>query len=717
VRVAVDTGGTFTDLIVAHDHGLVTVHKSPTTAADPVQGVLNVLDVAARANSVSAREFVSAIDILVYGTTVALNALLTGRTARTAFLTTRGHPDVLLMREGGREHFNVRAPYPAPYVPRSLTFELPERMGADGAVVDDLDIQATISIIKSLRAKDIEAVAVCLLWSIANPVHELRVGELLASHLPEVPYTLSHQLNPTIREYRRASSTAIDASLKPLMADHLRDVERRLRDVGVTGRLLMVTSSGGLMSIDDVARAPIHSIKSGPAMGPVAGRHYATTNVGPSTTAVIMDTGGTSFDVSLVRRGRLPWTRETWLGPRYLGHMTGFPSIDVRSYGAGGGSVAWVDSGGLLHVGPESAGAIPGPACYGRGGTRPTVTDAALVLGYIDPANFLGGTIALDRDASVRALKDHVGDRLDLTPVEAASAVMRLVTELMARAVEDTAVGQGVDVRSGALVAGGGAAGLNCVAVARRLGCSRLLIPDVAAVLSAAGALRSNLAGHYSETYRTSTARFSYEGVGQVLGRLRERADRFVEMTADLAVDAAIEYAVEGHYPSEVYDLETLIPHPSFESEREVESLRQAYHAAHNEHFAVVDPEAPVELVTWHVRVSAHLAVGTPNVTLEASPARGATSRQVFFPDYGWREVPVYQTLPDSQLVPGPAVVSSAVTTVVVDPGATLEALADGTLSIVPMAESPRSSIRSDGNTSEVDLDADAVIGIDNLWA
>jgi len=264
---------------------------------------------------------------------------------------------------------------------------------------------------------------------------------------------------------------------------------------------------------------------------------------------------------------------------------------------------------------------------------------------------------------------------------------MRLVTELMARAVEDTAVAQGVDVRSGALVAGGGAAGLNCVAVARRLGCRRLLMPDVAAVLSAAGAVRSDLAAHYSETYRTSTARFSYDEVGRVLSRLRERAAEFAEAAAGLAIDSTIEYSVEGHYPSEVYDLETLIPDPSLESEREVESLRQAYHAAHQEHFAVVDPDSPVELVTWHVRVSCRLDVGASNVTCKPSvAAEHRTSRRVFFPDRGWQDVPVYMTLPDSGAVRGPAIVSSAVTTVIIDPEAAFQARSDGTLSIAPIA-------------------------------
>lgn len=685
MRAAIDTGGTFTDLIIEEADGHVSIHKSPTTPADPIQGIFDVLEVAAVARSFTAAELIGRIEMLVYGTTVSLNALLTDNTARTAFLTTRGHPDVLLLREGGREHFNVRADYPPPYVPRSLTFEVGERVGADGSVVEPLDEKATVELLGSLAGKGVEAVAVCFLWSIVNPVHELRVGELLTTHAPKLPFTLSHQLNPSLREYRRASSTAIDASLKPLMTKHLADAQRRLRDAGFAGRLLMVTSSGGLRDMEEVAQAPIHSIKSGPAMAPVAGRHYADAHVGTGTTAVVVDTGGTSYDVALVRRGRLPWTRETWIGPRYLGHMTGFPSIDVRSYGAGGGSIAWVDTGGLLHVGPESAGAQPGPACYGRGGTRPTVTDAALVLGYIDPEDFLGGAMPLQPEAAIRALEEHVGNPIGLSAVDAAAAIMQLVSEHMARAVEDTAVAQGVDVRSGVLVAGGGASGLNCVAVARRLGCHELLIPDVAAVLSAAGALRSDLSVHYSETLRTSTNRFSYEDVGKALRRLRERAEAFIDAAASITSSSSLEFSVEGHYPSEVYDLETLIPDLSLDTEEKVEALRQAFHVSHNEHFAVLDSNAPVELVTWHVRAFCRLgSSGLMRSRVAPAAAAETRRRKAFFSGDGWLDVPIFTSLPDGHPTPGPAIVSSPVTTVVIDPGASVRVEEDGTLLIDP---------------------------------
>ena len=376
MRLSADVGGTFTDLVAEHGDGRFELFKTPTRPEDPVRGVFDVLRLAADAGGVSLAELLRACTLFMHATTRATNAVLTGNTCRVAFATSEGHPDVLLLREGGRvDPFDNTVPFPEPLVPRSLTFEVPERIRADGSVYKALDEPATRKVIAHMRAAEVEAVGVCLLWSIVNPVHEERVGALLDEHLPGVPYMLSHRLNPSLREYRRASSACIDASLKPIMSAYLESIEERLRAAGFGGRLLAVTSQGSVADAADLARTPIHSINSGPSMAPVAGGHFAYEE-GGADTAIVADTGGTSYDVSLVRRGRIPWTRETWLGPRLRGNMTGFPSVDVRSIGAGGGSIAWVDEGGMLHVGPQSAGSSPGPACCGRGGTRRRCSNA-----------------------------------------------------------------------------------------------------------------------------------------------------------------------------------------------------------------------------------------------------------------------------------------------------------------------------------------------------
>ena len=300
---------------------------------------MNGIELAATERGTEVETLLGQAELLIHATTTTTNAVLTGQIAKTAFITTAGHPDILVLREGGRmglPTFDYSIPYPAPYVPRALTFEAPERMGADGKVVTPLNQGAIGDIIEKLEAKNVEAVGVCLLWAVANPVHEQRIGEMLDARLPGVAYTLSYRVNPTLREYRRASSTCIDASLKPLMSRYLNAMKERLRERGFRGKLLVVTSQGGVMESGALADWPVHSLKSGPAMAPVAGRHYARLD-GAADTAIVADTGGTSYDVSVVRKGRIPWSREAWIGIPYLGHMTGFPSVDVRSIGPGGG--------------------------------------------------------------------------------------------------------------------------------------------------------------------------------------------------------------------------------------------------------------------------------------------------------------------------------------------------------------------------------------------
>ncbi len=372
--ITVDTGGTFSDLVLADDERILGLYKAETMPDDVFAGVADALALAAADIGVELTRLLAETTSFVYSTTHATNAILEGRTARTAFLTTEGHPDILLYREGGKDQpLNIAMPYPKPYVPRSLTFELKERVLADGSVHRPLDEAHLREVIARLAELKVEAVGVCLLWSVVNPAHEARVGALLAEHLRHVAVTLGHRINRISREYRRASSTVIDASLKRLMRSHLTDVDARLRALGFAGEPLMVTHlSGGVQRLDEACEYPLHAVDSGPALAPVSGLTYAA--VEPDLgrrDLIVVDAGGTSCDVSPTRAGRVVYTREKWLGQRWKGHMTGLPAVDTRSVGAGGGSIASVDAGGLLHVGPESAGAVPGPACYGRGGEQP----------------------------------------------------------------------------------------------------------------------------------------------------------------------------------------------------------------------------------------------------------------------------------------------------------------------------------------------------------
>jgi N-methylhydantoinase A len=467
-----------------------------------------------------------------------------------------------------------------------------------------------------------------------------------------------------------------------LMRGYLHSLKGRLREAGFAGRVLMVTSQGGIMDADDVAEAPIHSIGSGPAMAPVAGRHYAAKDAATDT-AIVADTGGTSYDVSLVRQGRIPWTRETWLGQRFRGHMTGFPSVDVKSIGAGGGSIAWVDPGGLLHCGPESAGSRPGPACYGTGGTAPTVTDCALLLGYIDPAFFLGGAMRLDLEAARQALETDVASKLGLGIEEAAAAVLALATEKMVGAIEEITINQGIDPASAVLIGGGGAAGLNAVAVARRLGCRTVVIPETGAALSAAGALMSDLAAEYSQMAFATSERFDADAINAVLAGLEAQCRTFIAGPGEGSLEQRIDWTVEARYPHQIWEIEVPLRASRFRTEDDLHALVADFHDNHKQIFEISDPASEIELVTWRARVRCRLREGgAGRLAAGATDARLESRRRVYFVGTGWVEAAVRRFEEVEDEVSGPAIVESSFTTVVVDPGAVARRTESGSLSI-----------------------------------
>ena len=696
MRLAVDTGGTFTDLVVEGDDGERRLYKSSTTPHDPIEGVLNVVARAAADLGSSRAELLGQTELLIYATTRAINAVITGTAARTGFLTTEGHPEILVFREGGRtQPFNHRRTYPPPYIPRRLTWEVPERIDSRGRVVRPLDEEVVTGIIDELSENEIEAVAVCLLWATANPQHERRLGEMLAERLPGIPHTLSHELNPTIREYRRASATAIDASLKPVMTQHLSSLEDRLQAAGLRTPVVIVTSSGGVMEAPEVAQAPIHVIMSGPAMAPLAGRHYASTDT-CADTAIVTDTGGTSYDVSLVQRGRIRRTRETWLGPRFLGHMTGFPAVDVRSIGAGGGSIAWVDEGGLLRVGPRSAGADPGPACYGRGGSEATVTDAAVVLGYLTAESFLGGAIQLDVAAAHKAIECRVGSALGLDSRVAAAAVIEVTTEQMVHAIEEITVNQGIDPRSAVLVGGGGAAGFNGVAVSKRLGSRAVLFPAVGAALSAAGALVSDLVAEFAASLPTTSADFSQGDVNGVLDFLEARANAFLHRAANARDGMGrVEYSAEARYRHQVWELELPLRRSRFTRPEDVAELVADFDELHRQVFEVNDPGCPVEILTWRVRASHALSSVPQRESGHSTTIAQRSVRPVCFQETGIvAQAPVVPaaSLDFQEPLLGPAIVEAPLTTIVVPPGCLARRTRTGGVTIAVLEHTDSSS-------------------------
>lgn len=525
-RISVDTGGTFTDVVVADTTGICAIGKALTTPDRIFAGMRAAIEVAAQDIGLSDGALLGSSDMLIYGTTRATNAVVTKSTAKTAFLTTRGFRDILVLKEGGKyDPHDYSYDYPPPYVPRRYTFEIDERVDAQGNVVRPLDRKQAYDVIRALRERRFEAVSVCLLWSIANGTHEKEIGRLIEQELPDLPFSLSHELVPILREYRRASTTAIDASLKPLMQQHLREMESDLRTAGFSGELLVGTSAGGCQHVAEVVGRPVTMLKSGPAMAPVAGKAYITIE-GLGRDAIVCDTGGTTFDVGLVRDGELVYTRDTWLGRRWLGHMVAMSTVDVRSIGAGGGSIAWIDAAGLLRVGPQSAGAVPGPACYGAGGDQPTVTDACVVLGWFDPNYFNGGRMKLDAGAAYRVV-DRLAQRLGRSISNTAFAVITIANELMIKAIHEITVSEGVNPRESVIVAGGGAAGFNILPIARELGCSTVILPKTASAMSACGMQYSDIVFEQTRSRVTMSGSFDFDGVNIALSEIDAALDQF----------------------------------------------------------------------------------------------------------------------------------------------------------------------------------------------
>ncbi len=393
-------------------------------------------------------------------------------------------------------------------------------MTAEGGVYLPLDEGEVREAIRKLKSYRVQVIAVALMWSIANPSHEKRIGEIIEEEWPGIPYALSHEVNPSIREYRRTVCTAIDASLKPLIGYYVSHFEKSLREAGYKDKFYLLTSSGGMASPEEIVKKPLSVIDSGPAMGPVAGRYYAETELGMNS-VITCDMGGTSFDVSRVTDGVITITRDVKIGDENLN----IAKVDSKSIGAGGGSIAWVDTGGLLHVGPKGAGSEPGPACYRRGGTNPTVTDANVVLGYLDPEYFLGGTIKLDKALAEEAIAREVGQPLGLDALEAAFAIWNTVCVNMTEAIRDITVWAGIDPREYVVVSGGGASGMHILSIVAQIGGRKVVIPKTAAGLSAFGGLIANVVRELQWSHFTTTNSFDYEGVYGFLGNWKLRRE------------------------------------------------------------------------------------------------------------------------------------------------------------------------------------------------
>ena len=556
VRVGVDIGGTFTDLVVARSDGRLLVSKVPSTPDDPGAAVVaGLADLLGRA-SIAPRDVIE----VVHGTTIASNAILQKRGARTGLLTTRGFRDVL---EIGRirtpDLYDLAWDKPVPLVERRWRLEVDERIGADGAVVRPLDPATVVAAADRLVAEGVDVVAICFINSYLNPVHERRAQELLRARFPALEVTASCDVLPEIKEYERTSTTVVNAYLLPIMRRYLEALTAGLARIGIAAPLLVIASNGGVVSARAAARRPVFCVGSGPAAG-VAGAARLGTVAG-ARDLIAFDMGGTTAKASLVERGRVSLTseyefREGMSTPsRFIkagGYMLKVPAIDVAEVGAGAGSIAWIDAGGLLRVGPESAGAVPGPACYGQGGERPTVTDANVVLGFLNPSWLAGGELPLHAARAREAIRTHVAAPLGLSLLEAAHGIRQVANANMARAIRSVTIERGRDPRDYTLVAFGGSGPVHAVDVARVLEIRRALVPVLPGVFTAVGMLASDVEHHVVRAHASPLAALDAAAVGTLVAALLEEgratlhAEGYDDAGIRLELQADLRYVGQG---------------------------------------------------------------------------------------------------------------------------------------------------------------------------
>ncbi len=659
--IGVDVGGTFTDIVVRTPAGTVLEAKAATTPADQSEGVLEGLRLAAAALGLDLARLLARTGRLVHGTTVATNALLEGKGARVGMLVTEGHRDVIEMREGLKPaRYDLRLPAPAPLIPRALRLPVRERMLADGSVAIPLDPASLHAALDRLAEAGVAAVAVCFLHAWRNPAHERLAAEAARLRLPDAYVTTSAEVLPQIKEFERFSTTVANAMVGPIVHEYLRRLARRLAAAGLRHPPFVMLSHGGIATVEEAVRLAAGTALSGPAGGVAA----AATMAGQADGAdlIAFDMGGTSTDIALIRQGAAALTSARGVGEVRIA----LPALDIVSLGAGGGSIAAVGTSCVLRVGPESAGARPGPACYGLGGEAATVTDANLVLGYLDAEAFLGGTRRLDAPASWSALR-RLGERLGLDPVAAAAGVHRLINARMADGVRVATVRRGFDPRRFALLAFGGAAGLHATAVAAELGIVRVLVPARAAVLSAWGMLNSDLVVQQAQSFA------SHQGMD--LPALRAA---FAEMEArgraQLAwFDGPIEVArsADLRYGEQVFEIPVPLDGIDLAAGDAQARIAAAFHRRHAALFTYAMPDQEVVLVNARLAVTGRIARTGMAAMAEPQGARVAPAssrRRVFLGD--WQEVPVlpFAALAEGKPMAGPALIEAAATTVLLRP-------------------------------------------------
>jgi len=673
-RIGVDIGGTFTDVALVEDaSGRIEVAKVLTTPRDLAEGVLSALRTAMQGQAIAPAD----VGLLAHATTVVTNAILEEKGARAALVITRGFGDVLELRRSARgDLYDLFQDPPAILIPRRRRFEISERVGADGAVVTPLAEAEIDALIVALKAARVQAVAVCLLFSFLNAEHEKRLGAHLRAALPGMSIYLSSEVLPEIREFERTSTTAVCAYVGPILASYLERLEGATRGQGLP-RLYVMGSNGGILEAAETVAMPAMAVESGPAAGVVAAALVARQT--GNRDLLSFDMGGTTAKASLIRDGQYETTPEYEVGGgasgnRWMhgtGHPIRVPVIDLAEVSAGGGSIAWVDRAGSLRVGPKSAGAEPGPVCYGRGGTEPTVTDCNLLLGYLDKGSLLAGDLPIDHAAAEAAVAERLAKPLGVDVRTAAAGVIDVVNHAMAEALKIVSVQRGHDPRAFVLAAFGGAGPLHAAALADELGIAHVICPPIPGAFSALGLVGSDLKRDYVRTVYMTTATADPAALEAVFTEL-ERQGRTMLDRANVAEDRRrFERSVDARYERQSYELAVPVASRALDGAA-LHDIADAFHERHRRTYGHDNRGEPVQLVS--VRVT---AVGLiPPLSIGTAPAPAGTDalksrRSVWFRSAGAMEAAIYdrRRMPAGLPAPGPAVIESLESTILVPPG------------------------------------------------
>ncbi len=702
-KIGIDVGGTFTDFVVAGETGQPRFFKTASTPDDPSIGVMAGLQDAADAYGLSLDKFLGDTDLVIHGSTVATNTLVERKGAQVGLITTDGFRDLLEMREGLKEdRYNLRMTMVEPLAARYLRVGVPERIRASGKVERPLEEAALIESLDYLVSEGAEALAVCFLFSYLNPSHERRASEIIRQRYPDLYASLSHEVIPQIKEFDRLSTTVINSYVGPVFSRYLANLAQRFEAYPRLNDVLIMQSNGGVAPIADSSRMAVRAILSGPAGG-VSAAAYIGQMLGESK-LIAFDMGGTSTDISLIENGVPHVSNEKF----EAGWKIAAPMIDIHTLGAGGGSIARVDEGGILHVGPESAGAEPGPACYGRGGVNPTVTDASLALGYLDASNFLGGRASLDTAAAEQSLADHVATPLNLSNVESAFGVFKVVCTSIAEGIRLMSVQRGVDPREFTIMGFGGASGLHASEVARQLEVSRVYIPASAPVLSAYGMLNTDIKYDFFRSYPVSLDRADLNELRSILDALAGQGrDKLLDQ--GLPAEAVeIQYSADMRYLDQIYEVTVLLPDPTLPDSEFIARLTDNFHSRYQELYSYNQQDQEVRLVTLRVAAVGKL----PRISqLEQTPADVTAypngSRRVYLGE--WRDAPTYaaDTMPAGAEINGPAILESEFTTILVWPGdrATVDAMGgiEVLVNLEAAADTPDTSSESAGADTQND--------------